>query len=97
MFMTVAYAVALAEARSCLAALADTAPDIDDSIHYEHLLLGLDTLHPIGPGLSPITGTKADLLDRLEGAVDQMIDLGEGDCLGLELLLAAALLRDGAP
>ena len=73
--MTLAYAVALAEARSCLAALADSAPTFDESVHYEHLLLDLDSLHPFGPGLFPTTGTKAGLLIRLEAAVDRMLDL----------------------
>ena len=90
--MTLAYAIALAESRSCLAALADSATDFDESVHFEHLLLDLDGLHPNGPGLSPITGTKAHLLDRLEGAIDQMIDLG-GDALPLELLLADSRVR----
>ncbi len=92
--MSLAYAIALAEARSCLAALADCATDFDESVHYEHRLLDLDRLHPFGPGLSPVTGTKAELLYRLEAAVDQMIDLG-GNGLSLELLLAGALLEDG--
>ena len=89
MLMTLGYAIALGEARSCLAALADTAADIDESIRYEHLLLHLDGLHPIGPGLSPMTGPRAELLDRLEVAVDDMIALG-GDGLSLEILLLAA-------
>ncbi len=59
--MTLAYADALAEARSCLAALADDATDFDESSHFEHLLLDLDRLHPIGPGLSPTAATKAAL------------------------------------
>ena len=90
MSMTLAYAIALAEARSCLAALADGATDFDESSHFEHLLLDLDRLHPIGPGLSPMAGTKAELLARLEAAVDEMIGLG-GDGLSLELLLASAM------
>lgn len=84
--MTLAYAVALAEARSCLAALASAAADVDESSHFEHLLLDLDRLHPVGPGLSPMAGAKAELLDRLEGAVDTMIGL-RGDGLNLELVL----------
>ncbi len=96
MFMTLAHAIALAEARSCLAALADTASDIYQSNHYERLLVDLDGLHPIGPGLAPTTGTKAELLDRLEAAVDQMIDLG-GDGLNLELLLTGAFEAAGFP
>lgn len=91
MSMSLAYAIALAEARSCLAALADSATDVDESVDYEHLLLDIDGLHPIGPALSPMTGTKTELLDRLEAAVDQMLDLGEGGDLSLELLLARAL------
>jgi len=91
--MTLAYAIALAEARSCLAALADNASDIDESCNVERLLIELDRLHPVGPGLSPTTGTKAELLDRLEVAVDQMIDLG-GDGLSLELLLMSAMESD---
>lgn len=86
MFMTLAYSTALAEARSCLAALADTASDIYESSHFERLLVDLDWLHPFGPALSPVAGAKAELLDRFEAAVDQMIDLG-GDGLSLELLL----------
>lgn len=91
---SLAYAIALAEARSRLAALADGATDFDESIHFAHLLLDLDRLHPFGAGLSPVTGTKAERLYRLEAAVDQMIDLG-GNSLSLELLLADALLDDG--
>lgn len=62
MTMTLAYAIALAEARSCLAALVDTASAFEESIRYEHLLFDLDALHPIGPTLYATTGTKPDLL-----------------------------------
>lgn len=92
MSITVAFAIALAEARSCLAALADGAVDFDESSHFAHSLLDLDLdrLHPIGPGLSPIVGTRAELIDRLEGAADAMIAL-DGDRLSLELLVDSAL------
>jgi len=50
--MKLAYAVALAEARSCLAALADGAADFDKASHFEHRLLDLDRFHPIGLGLA---------------------------------------------
>ena len=83
--MSLAYAIALGQARSCLAALADAALDIYESSHFERLPIELDGLHPVGPALSPISGTKDELLARLEAAVDQMLDLGEGE--GLELLL----------
>lgn len=39
--MTRAHAIALDEARSCLAALADTATTLDASVAYEHALLYL--------------------------------------------------------
>jgi len=89
--MSLAYAIALAEARSCLVALADAAADIYESSHYERLLIDLDRLHPVGPALSPTIGTKDERLDRLEAAVDLMLDLGEGDALSLELLIVQAL------
>lgn len=88
--MTLAYAVALAEARSCLAALADAASDIYESSHCERLLVDLDGLHPVGPALSTIIGSNAELLDRPEAAIDRLIDLG-GAGLSLELLRDAAL------
>ncbi len=88
--MSLAYAIALAEARSCLAALADIAMDFDESVLYEHLLLDLDALHgDDAPALHPLTRDRAELLRRLEAAVDRMLDLG-GDGLNLEILLAHA-------
>ncbi len=87
--MTLAYAAALAEARSCLAALADTATDFDESANFERLLLDLDSLHPDGPALYPLAENRAALLRRLEVTVDRILDLG-GDGLFLELLLANA-------
>ena len=90
MLMTLAYAAALADARACLTALADGASEIHESNYCERLLIELDGLHPVGPARSPIRGTKDELLDRLEAAVDQMINLG-GDGLSLELLLVRAL------
>lgn len=89
--MELACAVALAEALSCLAALADAASDIYEISHYERLLIDLDGLHPAGPALSTIIGSEAELIDRLEAAVDRLIDLGGSAGLTLELLLDAAL------
>lgn len=89
--MSLTYAIALAEARSCLAALADGATDFDESIHFEHLLLDLDGMHMDYPGLDLLDGDHSLLLRQLEVAVDRMIDLG-GDGLALELLLAEALI-----
>lgn len=87
---TLAYVLALGEARSCLAALAESASTLDESVRYEDLLLELDSLRPIGPALYPINATKAGLVIRLEPAVDRMLDLGEGDGLRLELILLGA-------
>src|SRR4051794_7298385 len=57
--LTVAFAIALAEARSCLAALADTATSFDESSHYEHLLLDLDAMHEANlPAHYPLTGNE---------------------------------------
>jgi len=88
---TYAYLVALGEARSCLAALADPTVDVAMSIHDDDLLIELDGITGgIGPACSPTTGEKAALLQRLESAVDAMLDLGEVNGLSLGLLLAAA-------
>lgn len=87
--MTLAYAIALADARSCLAALADAATDFDESVQLEHLLLALDALHPDGPALYAVAGDRGALFDRLDAAVDRMQALG-GDLLSLELLAALA-------
>lgn len=85
--MTLAYAIALAEARSCLGALADLS-DFDESCRYERVLIDLDGIHAGDfPATYPMYGTRAELIGRLELAVDRMVDLG-GDALTLELLLA---------
>lgn len=85
--MTLAYALTLAEARSCIGALADLS-DFDESCRYERLLINLDGMHAGDfPATYPMCGTPVELLARLEAAVDRMIDLG-GDALGLELFLA---------
>lgn len=49
-YMTHGYAISFGEARSCLAALADTAPSVDESIYYDQLLLRLDLMHEDYPG-----------------------------------------------
>lgn len=88
--MSLGYAIPLAEASSCLTALADIAMDFDESVLYEHLLLDLDALHgDDSPALHPLTGNRAELHRRLEAAVDRMLDLG-GHGLSLEILLAHA-------
>ncbi|MDN5895409.1 MAG: hypothetical protein L0H93_15465 [Nocardioides sp.] len=74
--------------------VADGAADFDESSHFERLIPRppADSTPSIGPGLSATTGTKAELLARLEGAVDELLALF-GDGLCLELLLLHA--RDG--
>jgi hypothetical protein len=84
-----AYAVALGDARCCLAALADASATVDESAHFDRLLIRLDLMHEDYPASQPLPGTKVELLDRLEVAVDAMVDLG-GDGLCLELLLVCA-------
>jgi|SRR5665647_1413019 len=84
----------LGEARSCLAALADSATDIDQSSHFDRLLIHLDEITgDVGPATSSADGDDADLIGRLESAVNRMIDLG-CDALRLELLLDS--VRSGA-
>lgn len=82
-----AYIDAYAAARSCLGAFADLA-DFDESCRYERLLIDLDGIHAGDfPATYPMYGAPAELLARLEAAVDRMIQLG-GDALSLELFLA---------
>lgn len=90
MTTTHAYLLALGEARSCLAALADSSTDFYESSHYDRLLIQLDWItDDIGPATYPIAAGKAELLALLEAAVDRLIDLGT-DGLSLELLIADA-------
>ncbi|CAN5176128.1 hypothetical protein BH18ACT9_BH18ACT9_05360 [soil metagenome] len=87
---TFAYVEAYAAARSCLAALADLS-DFDESCRYERLLIDLDGVHAgDSPATDPMYGTPAELLARLEVAVDRMVQLG-GDALSLELFLAEVI------
>lgn len=51
--MLLNHAVALAECRSYLATLADTAPSVEASLEYEDVLLQLDGLH--SSHLPPVT------------------------------------------
>lgn len=87
MYGDLAYSRALAEVRSCLAALADRAADVEQASYIERLLMSLDQLHPDGWATHPLDGDDVDLIGRLELAVDRMIALGS-DALTLELLLA---------
>lgn len=86
--MTLAHAYALAEARSRLAALADTAVTFDASVAYEHTLLYLDAVHrDEGPGIDYPDETDPErLLARTEAAIESLVDHGV-DALTVELLL----------
>lgn len=87
--MTLAHAYHLAEARSCLAALADAATTFDQSVAYDRLLLRLDWLHGDDtPACEPMPGVGCDeLVRRAESAVERLVDFGI-DVLSIELLLA---------
>ena len=84
------YLYALGEARSCLAALADLAAAVEESSYFDQLLIYLDLVTDgVGPACFPRTGTCAELLARLEGAVDRLVEYGV-DGLSVELLLSRA-------
>jgi len=86
--MFLAHALALAEARSAIAALADAAQTETASIEYERVLLQLDWLHAgIAPGISPLLLDRRDVLVGIaETAIDSLGDFGV-DALQLELVL----------
>jgi len=87
--MTLAYARNLAEARSCLAGLADMS-QYETSIEYEHLLLELDAMHGgHGPATFPVAGSLSELHRRVEARLEDLSDLG-ADPLRIELILAAS-------
>lgn len=85
--MTLGYARHLAEARSCLAALADTSP-FERSVEYEHLLLELDAMHGgHGPATFPVSGSFSELHQCVEARLEDLSDLGANP-LRIELILA---------
>lgn len=91
--MLLIHAVTLAEARSYLAALADTARTVEGSIAYERALLQLDLVHgdqsPAHEDLPHALPT--DLLYRLAvRAIEELVRHGV-DSLQVELVLAALL------
>ena len=86
--MFLPHAVALAEARTAVAALADRAHCETASIEYERVLLHLDWLHHgIGPGIGPPLHDARDVLFVIaENAIDSLSAYGI-DPLQLELVL----------
>jgi hypothetical protein len=88
--MLLSHATALTEARSCLAALADTAVSFEASVEYERVLLQLDGIHGDHvPGLdaSGRTGDRDMLFSLAESAIDELVDFAV-DALQVELVLA---------
>ena len=87
--MTLAHSYHLAEARSCLAALADASRTFDPSVAYDRLLLRLDWLHGDDtPACESMPGVgRNELLLRAEAAIEDLVEFGI-DALSIELLLA---------
>lgn len=72
------YALALAESRGCIAALAEQSP-FELSVVYERLLLLLDAIHGDEvPALEPVRGDPGDLWVRLVAALDGLFVLRRG-------------------
>ena len=86
--MLLAHAVTLAEARSYVAALADTAVTIDASTEYDRVLLQIDFIHgDLIPAISPVTVTDRDALFTVaESAIEDLATHGI-DGLTVELVL----------
>ena len=88
--MLLSHAITLAEARSYVAALADTAQTFEGSVEYERVLLQLDWIHGADvPGLdtSGLTDDREVLFTVAETAIEELIDFGS-DALQIELVLA---------
>lgn len=91
--MLLAHARTLAEARSYLAALADTARTVPGSIAYERVLLQLDLVHgDQAPAHEDLPRTlPADLVYRLAAkTIEDLVRHGV-DALQIELVLAALI------
>ena len=87
--MLLSHAIALAEARSYVAALADTAVTFEASVEYERVLLRLDWIHGDDvPGLdaSGLSGRNV-LFSIAESAIEELVDF-DVDALQIELVLA---------
>ena len=76
--MLLSHAVLFAEARSYLAALADSASGFDASLEYERVLLQLDHLH--GGQVTPLsvvpTADRTVLYDVARTAITRLVDYG---------------------
>lgn len=88
--MLAPHAVTLAQARTYVAALADTAHPLGASLAYERTLLYLDAIHGDDVAALETTGPIDDrsaLHARAESAVEELVDNGV-DALQVELALA---------
>jgi hypothetical protein len=88
--MLLSHAIALAEARSYVAALADTAVTFEASVEYERVLLQLDWIHGDDvPGLDApdFTDDRNVLFSIAESAIEELVDFAV-DALQIELVLA---------
>ena len=87
--MLFAHAVALAEARSYVAALADHACTFDASVEYERVLLQLDWIHgDDSPALNDVFTDQGDVLyTAAEAAIEELADYHGVDSLQIELVL----------
>jgi hypothetical protein len=89
--MLLSHAMTLADARSCVAALADQATDAHASSAYERVIVELDRIHDDdGPAVDSETLTKDRdlLLARATTAIEQLVGHSV-DALQIELVLAA--------
>jgi hypothetical protein len=88
--MLLGHAVALAEARTYIAALADLSVSADASLAYERTLHYLDSIHGYDvPALDTggLTDDRGALYAVAESAVEELVDHGV-DALQVELVLA---------
>lgn len=88
--MLLSHAITLAEARSYVAALADTARTFEGSVEYERVLLQLDWIHADNvPALDTVglTDDRDVLYTVAESAIEELIGFGS-DALQVELVLA---------
>lgn len=89
--MLLSHAIALAEARTYLAALANQAEDLETSVAYEQVLLHLDAIHRIDVPRIEASGLVDDLTTLhtvAESAISELADHSVIDALQVELLLA---------
>ena len=98
--MLLSHAVLFAEARSYLAALADTATGFDAGLEYERVLLQLDHLH--GDQVTPITvvptGDRTVLYNVARTAITRLVDYGVDRFeLGICLAMLATAWEDEHP